>query len=68
VSPPSLLKNIASIREGNSCRASARLIKRSQPGVLKLGIKEISGSNQHSARGQRHTVLGYRGCGGVSGR
>jgi len=50
VSPPSLLKNIASIREGNSCRASARLIKRSQAGGLKLNPKKVSGSNQHSVR------------------
>jgi len=33
MSPPPLLKKIASIREGNSCRVSARLIKISQAGV-----------------------------------
>jgi hypothetical protein len=32
VSPSSLLEKIASIREGSSCRANARLIKRPQAG------------------------------------
>ena len=67
MSPPSLLKNIASIREGNLCRASARLIKRSQARVFKLKNKKVSGSNQDSVRGQKHTVLGHKGCGGANG-
>jgi hypothetical protein len=38
-SPASLLEKMVSIREGSSCRANARLIKRPQAGALKLRKK-----------------------------
>ena len=65
----SLLEKIASTREGSSCRANARLIKRPQAGLLKSRNKKESGSNQYSARGlrrwgRRRTALRRGGCGG----
>ena len=57
MSSVSLPENMASIREGSSCRANARLIKRSRAGVEVEKQKE-SGNNQYTIRGGGEEVEG----------
>lgn len=63
-SPSPLPEKITSIKEGSSCGAKARLIKRPQAGVLKL--RNISHARSERADRGR-TALRYGGCSGVLG-